>query len=574
MVQENNLLQVKDLSINFETEHGITIGTKYISFDLSKKETLAIVGESGSGKSISALSLMGLLPMPPAKIASGEAWFEDVDLLTLSKPELEKIRGNKIAMIFQEPMTSLNPLKKCGEQVMEALSLHKKLSNKLAAEETLRLFEEVRLPNPTKLLNKYPHEISGGQKQRVMIAMAISCNPKILIADEPTTALDVSVQRTILDLLKELQQKYEMGILFITHDLGLVNHFADKVLVMQKGKVVEQGNTKLIFNKPSEAYTKGLIHCRPNAEENIKFLPQVEDFVLVERTKLKVENDLPFEKVFISEENRQARLEKLKNSATILETKNLSTWYPTSKSFFGKTTHWFEALNNVSLTIKQGETLGIVGESGCGKTTLGKSIVGLADITKGEILYNGKSLASMTKAEKLACKKDVQIIFQDPYSSLNPRISIGQAIKEPMDVHGLHATKDRKSLAIELLEKVGLSGAQYNRYPHEFSGGQRQRICIARALAVSPKLIICDESVSALDVSVQAQVLNLLVSLRDEFNLTYLFISHDISVVKHISDRIAVMNKGHIVEYGEAEHVYHEPEKKYTKELISNSLFE
>lgn len=572
-MQENLLLQVKNLSINFETEQGITIGTENISFDLHKKETLAIVGESGSGKSISALSLMGLLPMPPAILASGEARFGDLDLLSLDKTELEKIRGNEIAMIFQEPMTSLNPLKKCGEQVMEAIQLHNNLTKTAATEKTLQLFDEVRLPNPTELLNKYPHEISGGQKQRVMIAMAISCNPKILIADEPTTALDVSVQRTILDLLNELQQKYEMGILFITHDLGLVNHFADSVLVMQKGKVVEKGDTNSIFNNPQEAYTKGLIHCRPNAEENIKFLPQVEDF-LVESEKVKVNTEKPFDKITISDSDRTTRIANLLNAETILETKNLSTWYPIKKSFFGKTTAWFEALNDVSLEIKQGETLGIVGESGCGKTTLGKSIVGLADITKGDIFYNGNSLTSMSKSDKNDYKKDVQIIFQDPYSSLNPRISIGQAIKEPMDVHGIYTPSKRRQKAIELLEKVGMDGTQYNRYPHEFSGGQRQRICIARALAVSPKLIICDESVSALDVSVQAQVLNLLVSLRDEFDLTYLFISHDISVVKHISDRIAVMNKGRIVEYGTGEDIYHEPKQAYTQELIANSLFE
>ena len=571
-MQTKPLLQVKNLSIHFNTELGTIVGTENISFDLHKKETLAIVGESGSGKSISALSIMGLLPSPPAKIVNGEALFSGMDLLQTSKEEIAALRGNEIAMIFQEPMTSLNPLKKCGEQVVEAIRLHKKVSQKNAAEQTLKLFEEVRLPNPQELLDKYPHEISGGQKQRVMIAMAISCNPKILIADEPTTALDVSVQRTILDLLKELQEKYEMGILFITHDLGLVNHFADSVLVMQKGKVVEQGDTKSIFNNPREAYTQGLIYCRPNPEENIKFLPQVDDFSIIEIDNLNA--DTSFEKQVISDTAHELRIQELQSADTILKIENLSTWYPVKKNFFGKTTNWFEALNEVNLEIKQGETLGIVGESGCGKTTLGKSIVGLAEITQGDIFYNSKSHKAMSKSEKLAYTKDVQIIFQDPYSSLNPRMSIGEAVKEPMEVHGLHASKERKSKAIELLEKVGLDGSQYNRYPHEFSGGQRQRICIARALAVDPKLIICDESVSALDVSVQAQVLNLLVQLREEFNLTYLFISHDISVVKHISDRIAVMHKGRIIEYGDAESIYHESQETYTKELISNSLFE
>ena len=585
MQEEKPLLEVSDLSIHFHTENGMTVGTENISFTVAKKETLAIVGESGSGKSISALSLLGLLPMPPAEIASGEALFRNTDLFKLSKSKLEEIRGNEIAMIFQEPMTSLNPLKKCGEQIIEALLLHNKISKKEALTETIRLFEEVRLPNPERLVQKYPHEISGGQKQRVMIAMAISCNPRILIADEPTTALDVSVQRTILDLLKELQSKYEMAILFITHDLGLVNHFADRVLVMNKGKVVEQGLTQQIFNTPTQDYTKGLIHCRPNAEENIKFLPQVEDFLvedkepLIEKSKIlsnpvESKSENVFKKIRISETDRQKRLASLVSAESILETKNLFTWYPVKKNFFGKTTSWFEALNNVSLEIKQGETLGIVGESGCGKTTLGKSIVGLADITKGEIFYQGKSLTGLTKSEQMDYKKDVQIIFQDPYSSLNPRMSIGQAIREPMDVHKIHSPAQRKQEVISLLEKVGMQGSQYNRYPHEFSGGQRQRICIARALAVSPKLIICDESVSALDVSVQAQVLNLLVKLREEYNLTYLFISHDISVVKHISDRIAVMNQGRIVEYNDAESIYHHAEQEYTKELIANSLFE
>lgn len=569
-MQEQPLLQVKNLSIQFTTENRTTVGTEQVSFDLFKKETLAIVGESGSGKSISALSIMGLLPMPPGQIVEGTISFNEQDLLTLSKKGYENIRGNEIAMIFQEPMTSLNPLKKCGQQVSEALLLHNKISKNAATEETIRLFEEVRLPNPKELLNKYPHEISGGQKQRVMIAMAISCHPKILIADEPTTALDVSVQRTILDLLKELQVKYEMGILFITHDLGLVNHFADRVLVMQKGQLVEEGNTTEIFNNPQEAYTRGLINCRPNPEENIKFLPQVDDFI----KKSDSNTDSKFKITKITDEDRLKRLEMLSTADTILETHDLSTWYPIQKNFFGKTTNWFEALNNVSLKIKQGETLGIVGESGCGKTTLGKSIVGLTEITKGDITYDGHSLGNMTKKEKMAFKKDVQIIFQDPYSSLNPRISIGQAIKEPMDVHSLHSKGERRDRTVELLQKVGLSSSHYNRYPHEFSGGQRQRICIARALAVNPQLIICDESVSALDVSVQAQVLNLLVSLREEYKLTYLFISHDISVVKHISDRIAVMNKGRIVEYGQSEEIYHQPQKTYTQELIANSLFE
>ncbi len=549
------IIEVNNLSIHFQSENEVNIGTSNISFSINKNETLAIVGESGSGKSISALSIMGLLPMPPGIIHSGEILFDEKDLAKIEKSDWSTIRGNKIGMIFQEPMTSLNPLKKCGEQVMEAIQLHQKNNKADAYEQTIKLFEEVRLPEPEKLFEKYPHEISGGQKQRVMIAMAICCEPKLLIADEPTTALDVSVQRTILDLLKELQKKYGMAILFITHDLAMVQHFADNVLVMQKGEMVEQGDTQTIFNDATEAYTKGLINCRPNVNERVTYLKQVEDFI-----EEKNVDPQP-----ISPQAFETRLADIAKNENILEIKNLNTWYPLKQNFFGKTTHWFEALNDVNLIVKKGETLGILGESGCGKTTLGKTIIGLTDITSGDILYKGQSIKSIAKQEKLAYQKEVQIIFQDPYSSLNPRIAIGDAIKEPMDVHKLHNKNERKAKAIELLEKVGLKAEHYKRYPHEFSGGQRQRICIARALAVEPELIICDESVSALDVSVQAQVLNLLVELRKEFNLTYLFISHDIGVVKHISDRIAVMNAGSVVEYNNAESLYNSPINDYTK---------
>lgn len=558
------ILKVENLSIQFNTDQELSLGIENVSFQLNKKETVALVGESGSGKSITALSIMGLLPMPPAQISEGKILFDGKNLLHLKPKDWEKQRGKDIAMIFQEPMTSLNPLKKCGQQVMEAIQLHEKLHRNTAKEKTLALFEEVKLPKPSELFNKYPHEISGGQKQRVMIAMAISCHPKLLIADEPTTALDVTVQRTILALLKELQQKYEMAILFITHDLGLVQHFADQVIVMQKGKVVEAGKTKQIFNAPQVAYTDGLIHCRPDVDQRVTYLKQVEDFVA----------NKEIDQMVISPEAYNQRLQSLAQEESIMQFQNLSTWYPMKTNFFGKITHWFEALTNINLEIKKGETLGILGESGSGKTTLGKSIVGLANITSGEIFYNGKALKSFNKQELLAYKKDVQIIFQDPYSSLNPRISIGDAIREPMDVHQLHARKERKEQVIELLRKVDLNPDHYDRYPHEFSGGQRQRICIARALAVQPKLIICDESVSALDVSVQAQVLNLLVKLRTDFELTYLFISHDIGVVKHISDRIAVMQNGRIVEYADAEKIYHHPENSYTKTLLSDALFQ
>jgi len=556
------LVDVHNLSISFKTESGTTEATQNISFSIAKSETLALVGESGSGKSITALCLMGLLPSPLAIVQADQIEFNSEDLNKYSKSKWQEIRGNEIGMVFQEPMTSLNPLKKCGEQVTEAILLHKKISRSKAEAKTLELFHEVKLPEPEKLMHRYPHEISGGQKQRVMIAMAISCDPKLLIADEPTTALDVSVQKTILDLLKELQTKHEMAILFITHDLGLVKHFADKVMVMQNGKAVEHGQTNDIFQNAQHPYTQGLIACRPDPSKRVSYLKQVDDIL----------EGKEFDEGIISPKQFDERIESLDKGNTILELKDLYTWYSVKKNFLGKTTQWFEALNGINLSIRKGETLGLVGESGCGKTTLGKTVIGLTDITKGDVIYNGKSLSAFDSSEWKAYRKEVQIIFQDPYSSLNPRLSIGDAIKEPMDVHGLHSAAERKDVVCDLLKKVDLEADHYKRYPHEFSGGQRQRICIARALAVEPKLIICDESVSALDVSVQAQVLNLLHGLREEFDLTYIFISHDIAVVKHISDKIAVMNQGHIVEYGTAESIYHEAQEKYTQELISNSL--
>ncbi len=566
MVSEELLLQVKNLSIEFQSAGHSIAGTKAVTFDIQVNETLAIVGESGSGKSITALSLLGLLPSPPARLVSGEAIFEERNIYSLTEQQLASLRGNKIAMIFQEPMTSLNPLKKCGEQIIEAIMLHQKISRKLAIQKTIALFEEVQLPEPNVLISKYPHEISGGQKQRVMIAMAISCNPRLLIADEPTTALDVSVQRTILQLLKKLQSKYKMSILFITHDLGLVQHIADRLIVMQQGVIVEEGNVSTIFRSPVHPYTKALLACKPNIERRMKYLPQVSLDVGNDSTSL-------FTPEFINTSAYQTRLNDIAATQTILELSEIHSWFPVKRNLVGKTTAWFKALNDISIQVKSGETLGILGESGCGKTTLGKALVGLVPIQKGSIYYCGKHLDQMSKAEKKIYTKDVQIIFQDPYSSLNPRMTIGAAIQEPMNVYKMYSKKERKVKVIELLEKVGLSAMHFDRYPHEFSGGQRQRICIARALAVNPKLIICDESVSALDVSVQAQVLNLLVALRDEFKLTYIFISHDIAVVKHISDRIAVMKDGNIVEYNDAESLYHDPKNNYTQELIRDSVF-
>jgi peptide/nickel transport system ATP-binding protein len=562
----NHVIEIKNLSIEIKTDDVKRNVLKNISFEISSQETLALVGESGSGKSLTALSIMGLLPIPPATILEGEILFyqndEKINLLNCNTKEFEKIRGNDIAMIFQEPMTSLNPLKKCGEQVAESICLHQQISNKEAKVKTLQWFEEVQLPNPVLSFDKYPHEISGGQKQRVMIAMALCNYPKLLIADEPTTALDVSVQKTILELLKSLQQKHKMAMLFITHDLALVKEFADKVLVLFQGDCVEKNETKTLFENPQENYTKGLIFSRPNPKQRVHFLNTIDEFLTSKNNSQELISSTQFEE----------KIAQLATKENVLELKNVDLFYNANASFFSKNKTAFQALKNINLTIKKGETLGLVGESGCGKTTIGKAIIGLEKYASGEILFQGNHIAHFSKDDWKAYRRKVQLIFQDPYSSLNPRINIGEAIKETMDVHQLFDKKDRKEKVIELLEKVGLQADFYKRYPHEFSGGQRQRISIARALALQPEVLICDESVSALDVSVQAQVLNLLVSLREEFQLTYLFISHDLGVIKHISDHIAVMQKGELVEYNDAENLYLNPKNSYTKELLANSF--
>lgn len=563
------LLTVRDLSVDFKTEDSTIHALQHISCCIEAGKTLALVGESGSGKSVSALSIMGLLPSPPVIIRHGkiELHLEDetsIDLLSCTQLQFEKIRGSRIGMIFQEPMSSLNPLMKCGRQVAETMMLHRMMSKELAIEETLKLFEEVKLPEPKSMLDRYPHELSGGQKQRVMIAIAICCNPMLLIADEPTTALDVTVQKSILDLLKDLQIKRGMSILFITHDLNLVKRFADDVMILYKSKMVEFGPTDRIFNHPEQAYTKGLLNCRPSDQTRVRFLKTIQESV-------ENNSDMDASENQISIKSYEARIEQLKQHKAILELKDLFVWYPTKRNFIGNPIAWYKAVNGVNLTIHEGETMGLVGESGCGKTTIGKSIVQLTEITQGTIWYKGKDIRRFSKSELNDYRKEVQIIFQDPYSSLNPRIPIGDAIREPIDVHGLYSANERSQKVEELLSKVGLLPEHARRYPHEFSGGQRQRICIARALSMQPSFIICDESVSALDVSVQAQVLNLLVSLRDEFNLSYLFISHDLSVVRHISDQIAVMQSGIIEELNDAERLYHQPEEPYTKKLLASS---
>ena len=572
------LLEVKNLVTEFKSEGELIRAVNNISFTLHKGETIGIVGESGSGKSVTSLSIMQLIPNPPGRVSGGDILYHSkskgtVNLRNLPGNEMRSFRGNEIAMIFQEPMTSLNPVYTCGDQVMEAILLHQKTTKKEAKNRTIQLFEQVQLPDPERIFKSYPHQISGGQKQRVMIAMAMSCNPRILIADEPTTALDVTVQKTILDLMLKLQKEHEMGIMFITHDLGVIAELADKVMVMYKGKVVEQGPVLDIFSNPKHPYTKSLLACRPPLDKRIVRLPISSDFMKTDHKGNMVEipktvNEA-LNSVIITKEQREATHKELYSRSKILEIQNIKTYFPKNKTFFGKTIEWVKAVDDVTLDVYEGETLGLVGESGCGKTTLGRTILRLNEPTSGKIFFERNDLLHLKDEDMRHLRKDMQIIFQDPYSSLNPRITIGEAILEPMQVHNMYSTNgQRKEKVLELLNKVGLEAKLFNRYPHEFSGGQRQRVCIARALALNPKFIICDESVSALDVSVQAQVLNLLNDLKREFKFTYIFISHDLSVVKFMSDRMAVMQKGKIVELGNADDIYLNPQTEYTKELI------
>lgn len=547
------ILTINDLSISFGKNEVI----HHISYHLNQNEILGIVGESGSGKSVSSLAILGLLPKKISKITSGSIIYNNEDLTTLSSKAFQNIRGKKIAMIFQEPMSSLNPSMTCGKQVQEILLQHTHLSKQEAKTETLSLFEKVKLPNPERVYKAYPHEISGGQKQRVMIAMAISCKPDILIADEPTTALDVTVQKNIIQLLKELQVETKMSIIFITHDLSLISEIANRVLVMYKGDIVEQGEVSTIFKTPQHLYTKALINSRPSLNTRLKTLPTIQDY-LNNTTKTEI----------ITSEERQSKHEKLYSKPPLLEVINVEKEYFSKSGWFSKPQS-FKAVNDVSFKLYEGETLGLVGESGCGKSTLGNAILQLDKATAGKILYQGIDITKLSKSEIKKLRKDIQIIFQDPYSSLNPRIPVGEAIMEPMKVHKLyHSDDERKEKTIEILDKVGLSEDYFNRYPHEFSGGQRQRIGIARTIALQPKLIVCDESVSALDISVQAQVLNLLNNLKETFGFTYIFISHDLAVVKYMSDQLLVMNQGKVEELDDADSIYRSPKTVYTKKLI------
>lgn len=561
------MLNVENLNIDFynQEEKNWFKAVKTISFNVKKGTVLGIVGESGSGKSVTSFSIMRLHDERSAKI-TGDIDFENTSLLNLSSNEIRQIRGNQISMIFQEPMTSLNPVFTCGEQVAEAIILHQKVDKQIAKEKTIDLFNEVQLPRPEKIFDSYPHQISGGQKQRVMIAMALSCNPKLLIADEPTTALDVTVQKTILQLLLKLKEERHMAMIFISHDLGVVNEIADEVAVMYKGEIVEQGPAKSIFENPQHPYTKGLLACRPSPNLQLKKLPVVADFLTGKiadaNAHLNASNQLTEEEIV----SRRALLYAKK---PLLQVKELCTWYSIHNGLFGKTTDYVKAVDQINFEVFPGETLGLVGESGCGKTTLGRTILRLIQPTSGSIIFSGQDITNISRSELRKLRKDIQIIFQDPYASLNPKLSIGQSILEPLQVHRFYKNDaERKQKVLELLNKVGLKADHFNRYPHEFSGGQRQRVVIARALALEPKFIICDESVSALDVSVQAQVLNLIRDLQREFGLTYIFISHDLAVVKHISDRILVMNKGKIEEEGFPEQIFYAPKAAYTKKLI------
>ena len=543
-----------------------------IDLDVFAGRTLGLVGESGSGKSVSSLAVMRLLNEKLSRISADNITIEGTEIKAYSERQMADVRGKRIAMIFQEPMTSLNPVYKCGFQVTEMILQHKEVSKAEAKKRVIKLFEQVMLPRPKAIYDSYPHELSGGQKQRVMIAMAIACNPKLLIADEPTTALDVTVQLEILKLLRKLQAETGMGMIFITHDLGVVAEIADDVAVMHNGEILERGTVQDILNHPQHPYTQGLLACRPPMDVRLKRLPIVKEFLDGEWRggKQQILHDLR-----IGDEERQNHLNALYSREPLLKVEHLQTWYPLRKGVFGRVYDYVKAVDDVTLDVYEGETLGLVGESGCGKTTLGRSILRLAEPTGGKVWFDGIEVTALKGQALRNFRRQAQIVFQDPYSSLNPRMTIGEAIAEPMRVHW-RAGETRPSTSsnalrkavCELLEQVGLKAEHYDRYPHEFSGGQRQRICIARALAVNPRLVICDESVSALDVSVQAQVLNLLNRLKEERRLTYIFISHDLSVVRFMSDRVVVMFNGRPVEINEADALFEHPLNAYTQKLI------
>jgi peptide/nickel transport system ATP-binding protein len=575
------LLSIRNLKVSFKHENQWVEAVHGIDMDIFAGKTLGLVGESGSGKSVSSLAVMRLLNEKTSRIEADSIQIEGKEIKGFSESQMAEVRGKRIAMIFQEPMTSLNPVYKCGYQVSEMIFQHESksalrqaqgpqiipVSKAEAKKRVIELFKQVMLPRPEAIYDSYPHELSGGQKQRVMIAMAIACHPKLLIADEPTTALDVTVQKEILKLLRQLQAETGMGMIFITHDLGVVAEIADDVAVMHDGEIMERGTVQDILTHPQHPYTQGLLACRPPMDVRLKRLPIVKEFLdgQWQGGKEQILHDLQ-----ITAEERQSHLQQLYSKEPLLRVEGLKTWYPLRKGVFGRVYDHVKAVDDVSLVVYEGETLGLVGESGCGKTTLGRSILRLAEPTGGKVWFDGIEVTSLEGQALRDFRKQAQIVFQDPYSSLNPRITIGEAIIEPMLVHGIEKDKKKsRGLACDLLEQVGLQASHYDRYPHEFSGGQRQRICIARALAVNPRLIICDESVSALDVSVQAQVLNLLNRLKEERHLTYIFISHDLSVVRFMSDRVVVMYNGKPVEMNDADELFEHPQNDYTKKLIA-----
>ena len=579
-----SLLSIRNLKVAFKHENQWVEAVHGIDLDVMAGRTLGLVGESGSGKSVSSLAVMRLLNERVSRIEADSICIEGEEIRDFNEKEMAEVRGKRIAMIFQEPMTSLNPVYKCGYQVSEMILQHEgktalrpfdelraqgpsSVSKKDAKERVIELFKQVMLPRPEAIYDSYPHELSGGQKQRVMIAMAIACHPQLLIADEPTTALDVTVQLEILKLLRKLQAETGMGMIFITHDLGVVAEIADEVAVMHNGEILERGMVGEIMNRPQHPYTQGLLACRPPMDVRLKRLPIVKEFLdgQWQGGKEQILHDLQ-----ITEAERKNHLEQLYSKTPLLKVEHLQTWYPLRKGVFSRVYDHVKAVDDVSIEVYEGETLGLVGESGCGKTTLGRSILRLAEPTGGKVWFDGIEVTALKGQALRDFRKQAQIVFQDPYSSLNPRITIGEAIAEPMLVHGLETSKTRcRSKVCDLLEQVGLQAEHYDRYPHEFSGGQRQRICIARALAVSPRLVICDESVSALDVSVQAQVLNLLNKLKAERGLTYIFISHDLSVVRFMSDRVVVMYNGKPVEMNDADELFEHPQNAYTKKLIA-----
>ncbi|MEE4639679.1 MAG: ABC transporter ATP-binding protein [Wenzhouxiangella sp.] len=562
-MSEQPLVRIDGLTVDFQTEDGRVRAVENLSFDIPKGGTVGLVGESGSGKSVTAMTLMRLIPTPPGEISAGSIDFDGLDLLKLSERQMRRIRGKRIGMIFQEPMTSLNPVYRIGEQVAEVLRQHEGLSRRAARERTLELLDQVGLPRPRQLIDSYPHQLSGGQKQRVMIAQAMSCEPDLLIADEPTTALDVTIQKQVLDLMGELQARYGMSLLFITHDLGVIAEVASHVVVMYRSHKVEEGETEDLFHRAEHPYTRGLIACRPKLDSNPARLLTVADFMTPEGERLEV-----------TEQRLEPQVKRspaeLHQDPVLVEVRDLRTHYPVTGGLFGKVVDHVRAVDGVSMTIRRGQTFGLVGESGCGKTTLGRSLLRLTEPTSGQVNFGGQDVTKADAVELRALRKRMQIIFQDPYSSLNPRMTVADILLEALrEVRPKAARAEHRDAAGELLARVGLPPSHLGRYPHEFSGGQRQRIGIARALAVEPEFLVCDESVSALDVSVQAQILNLLLDLQEEFGLTYLFISHDLSVVNFIADYVGVMNRGKLVEYGTAEQIYTSPEQDYTRQLLA-----